>query len=565
MIKVGIVGGTGYTGVELLRLLAAHPRGRACARSRRARKPARGSPTCSRACAAATTSRSPSPRRAGLDQCDVVFFATPHGVAMAQARELLDAGVRIIDLAADFRLARPARCSSSWYKMPHACPDLLAEAVYGLPEINRERDPQGAHRRQSRLLSDRGAARLPAAGRSRPRRHRPPDRRLQVGRVGAGRKAEVGPAVRRGVRQFQGLRRRRATAIIRRSSRGCNAREPDAGQARLHAAPDADDPRHPRDAVCAADATVDVDLQALFEKRYARRAVRRRACRRARCPTRAACAASNMLPHRRAPPARRRHGRRPRGRGQPRQGRGGPGGAEHEPHVRASRDDGAHARCRCCLKRRASSAGIALVAPAAPELRHQRAAHGGAHARCRGGGAALILLALVAIVAGMWWWGFDFGQLFGGFNRKEVEARLATLEADTARCAAEATELRARNVRSSRAELAMTERRAGGAAAPGDRAGRRERAAQGGARLPAEALRRREQGRAAVTIQPPDGRARGRRRVALQPARRPRRQPRATISRATSSLQATVAPADRDQRRPHDHPARRPARDGGRR
>jgi N-acetyl-gamma-glutamyl-phosphate reductase len=66
-----------------------------------------------------------------------VFFATPHGVAMAQARELLQADVRIVDLAADFRLADPA-VFERWYKMPHACPELLAEAVYGIPEINRE-------------------------------------------------------------------------------------------------------------------------------------------------------------------------------------------------------------------------------------------------------------------------------------------------------------------------------------------------------------------------------------------------------------------------------------------
>jgi N-acetyl-gamma-glutamyl-phosphate reductase len=65
-----------------------------------------------------------------------VFFATPHGVAMAQARELLEAGVRIIDLAADFRLRDVAQFER-WYKMPHACPDLLREAVYGIPEINR--------------------------------------------------------------------------------------------------------------------------------------------------------------------------------------------------------------------------------------------------------------------------------------------------------------------------------------------------------------------------------------------------------------------------------------------
>src|SRR5206468_7755414 len=71
------------------------------------------------------------------DQCDVAFFATPHGVAMSQARELLAAGTRIIDLAADFRLRDPA-VFEKWYGMGHSCPDLLAESVYGLPEMNRE-------------------------------------------------------------------------------------------------------------------------------------------------------------------------------------------------------------------------------------------------------------------------------------------------------------------------------------------------------------------------------------------------------------------------------------------
>src|SRR5205085_12598958 len=76
------------------------------------------------------------PAAADLEHCDLVFFATPHGVAMAQARALVDAGVRIIDLAADFRLSDPAEFER-WYKMPHACVDLLAESVYGIPEINR--------------------------------------------------------------------------------------------------------------------------------------------------------------------------------------------------------------------------------------------------------------------------------------------------------------------------------------------------------------------------------------------------------------------------------------------
>ncbi len=136
MIRIGIVGGTGYTGVELLRLLAQHPE--ADVRAITSRKDA-GTPVAQmfpslrgRYDLAFT-----DPKDAGLAGCNVVFFATPHGVAMAQARELLSAGVRIIDLAADFRLQDP-QVFERWYKMPHACPDLLREAVYGIPEINRE-------------------------------------------------------------------------------------------------------------------------------------------------------------------------------------------------------------------------------------------------------------------------------------------------------------------------------------------------------------------------------------------------------------------------------------------
>ncbi|MFN3595422.1 MAG: N-acetyl-gamma-glutamyl-phosphate reductase, partial [Thiobacillaceae bacterium] len=79
-----------------------------------------------------------SPEAAPLAACDVVFFATPNGVAMQQAPALLDAGVRVIDLAADFRL-QDVNEWSKWYGMAHACPDLVAKAVYGLPEVNRER------------------------------------------------------------------------------------------------------------------------------------------------------------------------------------------------------------------------------------------------------------------------------------------------------------------------------------------------------------------------------------------------------------------------------------------
>src|SRR5947208_11213477 len=136
MIKVGIVGGTGYTGVELLRLLAQHPE--AEVRAITSRKDA-GTPVADMfpSLRGRYSLAYVDPAEARLDSCDIVFFATPHGVAMAQARELVAAGVRIIDLAADFRLADPA-VFERWYRMPHSCPELLEEAVYGIPEINRD-------------------------------------------------------------------------------------------------------------------------------------------------------------------------------------------------------------------------------------------------------------------------------------------------------------------------------------------------------------------------------------------------------------------------------------------
>jgi len=137
MIKVGIVGGTGYTGVELLRLLARHPQVelKAIASRKEAGMPVADMfPNLRRRVTLAFS----TPEEAGLETCDVVFFATPNGVAMQQTRALLDAGVRVIDLAADFRIQDIA-VWEHWYKMKHACPDLVAEAVYGLPEINRER------------------------------------------------------------------------------------------------------------------------------------------------------------------------------------------------------------------------------------------------------------------------------------------------------------------------------------------------------------------------------------------------------------------------------------------
>ena len=137
-INVGIVGGTGYTGVELLRLLAMHPQ--ASVRVITSRKEAGIAvhemfPSL-RGQGAIAELHYCDPAQADLRACHIVFFATPHGVAMEQARDLIGAGVKIIDLAADFRLRDPAEFER-WYKMPHTCPDLLSEAAYGLPEMHR--------------------------------------------------------------------------------------------------------------------------------------------------------------------------------------------------------------------------------------------------------------------------------------------------------------------------------------------------------------------------------------------------------------------------------------------
>jgi N-acetyl-gamma-glutamyl-phosphate reductase len=90
-----------------------------------------------------------APDPARLAECDVVFFATPNGTAMTMVPELLRKGVKVIDLSADFRL-KDAAVWSHWYRMQHACPELLPEAVYGLPEMNREQI------RNSRLVANPG-------------------------------------------------------------------------------------------------------------------------------------------------------------------------------------------------------------------------------------------------------------------------------------------------------------------------------------------------------------------------------------------------------------------------
>ena len=137
MSSVGIVGGTGYTGVELLRILALHPDVEIKVVTSRNEE--------GNSLLALYPSLNPelnikfsNPDTAELKNCDCVFFAAPNGTAMKMVPKLLDAGVKVIDLAADFRI-KDAKVWEHWYKQTHACPELLNEAVYGLPELNREK------------------------------------------------------------------------------------------------------------------------------------------------------------------------------------------------------------------------------------------------------------------------------------------------------------------------------------------------------------------------------------------------------------------------------------------
>lgn len=147
-MKVGVVGGTGYTGVELLRLLVLHPNVELVAVTSRSEA------------GQAVSELYPNlrghidlpfsePDVATLSQCELVFFATPNGVAMKMVPQLLEAGVRVIDLAADFRIA-DHELWQQWYGMPHACPEVLKTAVYGLPEWRR------ADIAQARLVANPG-------------------------------------------------------------------------------------------------------------------------------------------------------------------------------------------------------------------------------------------------------------------------------------------------------------------------------------------------------------------------------------------------------------------------
>lgn len=135
-IKIGIIGGTGYTGVELLRILAGHSAAQVvCITSRSEAGRAVSDLYPSLRGHYDLAYQAPTP--ALFDACDIVFAATPNGVAMNYAEDLHSKGIKLIDFSADFRI-NDVKTWQKWYGMEHACPHLLGEAVYGLPEFHRE-------------------------------------------------------------------------------------------------------------------------------------------------------------------------------------------------------------------------------------------------------------------------------------------------------------------------------------------------------------------------------------------------------------------------------------------
>ncbi len=137
MISVAVVGGTGYTGAELLRLLISHPEvqiKKVTSRANAGTLVGEEYPQFRKL----LDQKFVNPTTTELAECDLVFFATPNGTAMQMVPELLQSGVKVIDLAADFRLQNLEQWNQ-FYGIEHTCPELIAEAVYGLPELNREK------------------------------------------------------------------------------------------------------------------------------------------------------------------------------------------------------------------------------------------------------------------------------------------------------------------------------------------------------------------------------------------------------------------------------------------
>ncbi|MCW8802576.1 MAG: N-acetyl-gamma-glutamyl-phosphate reductase, partial [Candidatus Bathyarchaeota archaeon] len=136
-MKVGVIGGSGYVGGELIRLLLPHPKVELTTVTSRANA-GEFIFTVHPNLRAATQLKFTAPNMSQIaDNCDLVFAAMPHGKSLELVPKLLETGVKVIDMSADYRLNNPADYDK-WYKWKHTHPELLEEAVYGIPELHRE-------------------------------------------------------------------------------------------------------------------------------------------------------------------------------------------------------------------------------------------------------------------------------------------------------------------------------------------------------------------------------------------------------------------------------------------
>ncbi len=251
MISVGIIGGSGFTGAELLRLCADHPQFEvrfATADTQAGTRVAELYPSL----AAAYPDLVFVPYDAGLaTRADLVFLGLPHGASQAMVPELLGTTKWIVDLAADFRL-RDAALYPSWYGEAHAAPQLLDDFVYGLPELFREQASRRIGSRGAWLLPDDRDTRPRPTHRSGPRRknrHRRRRRERCVGRRSPAQAVDHVLYRRRGLHRVWIARppphaRDRAVAEPRRRRRRAGV---------VHAAPRAHESRHSRHLLRTAD------------------------------------------------------------------------------------------------------------------------------------------------------------------------------------------------------------------------------------------------------------------------------------------------------------------------
>ncbi len=432
ILKIGVVGGTGYTGVELLRLLAQHQH---CELKIITSRQEAGTPVAAMFpnLRGHVDLNFSAPSDAALKQCDVVFFATPNGVAMQQARTLFDAGVKIIDIAADFRIKDIATWEK-WYATKHACPELVAQAVYGLPEVNRDEI------RRARIVANPGCyptavqlGFLPLVKSGRvDLEHLIADAKSGVS--GAGRKAEVHTLFAEASDNFKayGVPGHRHHPEI---SQGLNAI---AGRAtRLVFVPHLAPMIRGIHATLYAQLTGSVNLQQLYEKAFRRRAICRRVAG-GRSSGNALSTRVEPLPHRRAPAAGRRHRGGAVGDRQSDQGRSRAGGAEHEHHVRPAGDGRTGAnRINALTKKLKRMFGIA-----APRMAVRAAIPW--YLRWLG------MIALAMVILFLSHAAYDFGKQFAGFDQSEADREVQRLMETNAKMQQELARMRG--------ELAQSER-----------------------------------------------------------------------------------------------------------